>query len=240
MLFRSCPKSIPTKSKSSPQAGTAGFLFYQNKNGFNFKSVDSLMSGFHPDSADKKTIFKYVYKARTNNIADPNSNFKVLSVPVFEKNVDIMENLRIGMYSSRNYFFDVNARKFYEYKYTLKESYKYMGNASKSNTTPPVPLGLDETPSRLMLRVLDNFNADPAFDPLSESSYTGKFIRNFISSPAAVNTTINNEDKSPLYQAASIARYNLAFSQRLNITVPLNLNLTVEDVIELEIGRAHV
>lgn len=211
-----CPKSIPVKSESKPEAGTAGFLFYQNKNGFNFKSVDTLMSGFEIDSADKRTILKYVYKGRTDNPADPNSNFKILSVPVFEKNVNIMENLRIGMYSSRSYFFDVNARKFHEYKYTLKESYKLMGNASKANVSPPVPLGLDETPSRLMVRTLDNFNADPAGEAIP-----------------AINIS---KDDTKLYQAASLARYNLAFSQRLNITIPLNLNLTVGDVIELDFG----
>jgi hypothetical protein len=209
-----CPKSIPTKSESKPEAGTAGFLFYQNKDGFNFKSVDSLMSGFELNTSNKRKIFKYVYKGRTDNPADSNSNFKILSVPVFEKNVNIMENLRIGMYASRNYFFDVNDRKFHEYKYTLKESYKLMSNASKANVSPPVPLKLDENPSRLMVRILDNFNSDPAND----------------SNPAI------NKDNSSLYQAASLARYNLIFSQKLNITVPLNLNLTVGDVIELDFG----
>ena len=52
----------------------------------------------------------------------------------FEKNVNIMENLRIGMYASRSYFFDVNDRKFYEYKYTLKESYKLSKTIQKKFT----------------------------------------------------------------------------------------------------------
>jgi hypothetical protein len=39
------------------------------------------------------------------------------------------------------------------------------------------------------------------------------------------------------YQAHSVTRYNLAFSQIANITVPLNLNLTVGDVIFLDIGE---
>lgn len=209
-----CPKSIPTKSPSNEKAGTAGFLFYQNRNGFNFKSVDSLMGAFELNTVNKKNITKYVYKARTDNPADPTSNFKILSVPVFEKNVNIMENLRIGMYSSLNYFFDVNARKFNVHNYTLKESYKLMEHTSKANVTPPVPLNLDENPSRLMVRILDNFNADPAGESISAI----------------------NKDNTALYQAASLARYNLAFSQKLNITVPLNLNLTVGDVIELDFG----
>lgn len=47
----------------------------------------------------------------------------------------------------------------------------------------------------------------------------------------------SSPDNSVFYQSQSVARYNLAFSQRLNITVPLNLRLTVGDVINLRIGR---
>jgi hypothetical protein len=39
------------------------------------------------------------------------------------------------------------------------------------------------------------------------------------------------------YQAQSVSRYNLLFSQTLNITVPLNLTLTVGDVITVEFGQ---
>jgi len=211
-----CPKSIPVKSQSTPQAGTAGFLFYQNKNGFNFRSMDTLMAGFKPSTADKKEIVKYVYKGRTDDAATPENNFNIVSIPVFEKNVNVMENLRIGMYSSRNYFFDINDRKFYAYDYALKESYKLMNHASTANVAPPVPLGLEKTPSRVMVRILDNFNADPADKDDTKSAI--------------------NKDNTALYQAASLSRYNLAFSQSLNVTVPLNLNLTVGDVIELNFG----
>lgn len=216
-----CPKAIPKNSlsESSPKKGTAGFLFYQNKNGFNFKSVDSLMSGFELNTTNKRKIVKYYYAPGVNQPADIKSNFRILNIPTFEKNVNIMENLRIGMYSSKNYFFDINARKFNMYDYTLKDSYDLMGHASSSNKKPQVPLNLDESPSRVMVRILDNFNADPA---------------NKDDKTPAIN---NSTDNTLYYQAQSVARYNLAFSQKLNITVPLNLNLTVGDVIELDFGN---
>jgi hypothetical protein len=219
-----CPKSIPAKvpvpSKSDENKGTAGFLFYQNKNGFNFKSVDSLMSGFELGTTNKRTIVKYYYAPGVNQPADVKSNFRILNIPTFEKNVNIMENLRIGMYSSQNYFFDINARKFNVSNYRLKDSYDLMGHASASNKKPQVPLKLDESPSRVMVRILDNFNADPANDPPNPPAVTG-----------------GTKDETSYYQAQSVARYNLAFSQKLNITIPLNLNLTVGDVIELDFGN---
>jgi hypothetical protein len=218
-----CPKAIPKNSlsKSTPEKGTAGFLFYQNKNGFNFRSVDSLFSGFKLNTTNKVGIATYFYTEQAPSPASIDSNFRISSMPVFEKNVNIMENLRIGMYSSKNYFFDINARKFDTYNYTLKESYPLMSHASKSNTPPQIPLGLDskDHPSRLMVRILDNFSADPANDPPNP--------------PAAPN---GSKDNTLYYQAQSVARYNLAFSQSLNITVPLNLKLTVGNLVELNFG----
>jgi hypothetical protein len=206
-----CPKAIPAKSKSTPEAGTAGFLFYQNKDGFNFKSVDSLMSGFKLNTTNKVGITTYFSSQVVSQDADPRSNFRIASIPVFQKNVNIMENLRIGMYSSNNYFFDINARKFNIHQYKLKESYSLMSHASGANKPPQVPLKLDESASRVMVRILDDYNLD------------------------SVSGTINNtKDDTTLYQSQSVARYNLAFSQTLNITVPLNLNLTVGNIVELK------
>lgn len=212
------PKSIPAKSASSPEKGTAGFLFYENKTGYHFKSIDSLMSGLKLGTSDKKNIQKYFYTSIQTPASDL-QNRTIIGTPTFEKNVNVMENLRIGMYSSVNYFFDINDRTFYLHKYKLKDSYTLMSHASKANVSPPVPMELDEHPSRLMVRILDNFNSNPS--NLSDSKISA----------------INNKDNTALYQAASIARYNLAFSQTLNITIPLNLSLTVGDVIELEFPK---
>jgi hypothetical protein len=213
-----CPKSIPATKPLGAEKGTAGFLFYQNKKGFNFKSVDSLMSGFQLNTTNKVGITTYFYTENPGDPASSNNNFRIKSIPVFEKNVNIMENLRIGMYSSANYFFDVNERKFTIHKYTLKDSYPLMSHASKTNKTPQVPLDLDSKDhhSRLMVRVADNFSSDPASAPSTDSS--------------------QNKDNTLYYQAQSVARYNLAFSQKLNITIPLNLKLTVGDIIELNFG----
>jgi len=209
-----CPKSIPNIGKSGTETGTAGFLFYQNKNGYNFKSVDKLLSGLIPNSADSKNISKYSLPNSTPNEADPASNFIILSIPVFERNVNIFENLRIGMYSSVNYFFDINTRKLNVYNYKLTESYNIMKHSSRSTEKPKVPKGLENSPSRLMVKVTDSL------------------VKNVIGGDP--NKTPDNISK---YQSQSVARYNLAFSQLLNITVPLNLNLTVGDVVDLNFAN---
>lgn len=208
-----CPKSIPTAGTSSPTAGTAGFLFYENRFGYNFRSVDSLMASYKLNSTEKRKVPKYVYNEQALETGDLGTNFKILNMPVFEKNVNIFENLRIGMYSSINYFFDINKRTTTKYDYKLSESYDIMKHAGK--TKPNIPLDFDKNPSRLMVKVIDS-RILASNEPDTENKL---------------------KDSREQYQSQSVARYNLAFSQLLNITIPLNLSLTVGDVIQLEVGN---
>ncbi len=207
-----CPKAIPPLGTSGKEFGTAGFLFYENKNGYNFKSIDGLLSKLSPGTADQKSIQSYSYTELVNSAATTKDNFKILKMPVFEKNVNIYENLRMGMYSSVNYFFDINTRKFNSYTYKLSESYDIMVHSSTNNEKPRIPIGLENSPSRLMVKTVDNLVGTP------------------------LKGEVKERDLKPQYQAQSIARYNLAFSQMLNITIPLNLTLTVGDVIQINFG----
>lgn len=204
-------KSIPGNiSGSSPEKGTAGFLFYENKKGYHFKSLDTLFSTLESNSVGTVT---YSYSP-TNGPSSELQNFKIISLPTFEKNVNVLENLRIGMYSSSNIFFDLNTKTSETYVYNLIESYGTMKHTSSKNQTPEIPLGLQNYPSRLMVKLIDSVVANPSVNanPLAQ------------------------EDSRIKYQSQSIARYNLAFSQVLNITIPLNLSLSVGDVINLDFG----
>lgn len=207
-----CPKGIPVQGKSGKEAGTAGFLFYENKYGYNFKSIDGLLSKLISGTADQKSIQSYSYTEIVNSSANVKNNFQILRMPVFEKNVNVFENLRIGMYSSVNYFFDINTRKLEVYNYKLTESYDIMSHSSSSNEKPRIPAGLENSPSRLMVKTIDNLVGTP------------------------IDGEAKDRDLKPQYQSQSVARYNLAFSQLLNITIPLNLNLTVGDVVEIKFG----
>jgi hypothetical protein len=206
------PKSIPP-GKSSTNSGTAGFLFYENTKGYNFRSLDSLFETLSP-TGSSTPVATYRYDEKVNAPADPNSNFKIVSTPFFEKNVNVLENMRIGMYSSVNYFYDANTRDLKLEEYKLSESLDVMKNSAANPEKPKVPKYLEDSPSRIMVKVIDQLVGEPDNSDETEGI-----------------------DQRPLYQSQSIARYNLAFSQLLNITVPLNLNLTVGDVIKLDFGN---
>lgn len=206
-----CPKAIPTVGSSGATAGTAGFLFYQNTKGYNFRSLDSLISALSQTSESNSNIPVYRYYEGVDDGSRDATNFKILSMPVFERNVNIFENMRIGMYSSVNYFFDANTRELSVHEYKLSDSYNIMKHSSGSKEKPMIPNQLQNSPSRLMVKTIDHL----VTERLDSTSSTG----------------IDNKEK---YQSQSVSRYNLSFSQMLNITVPLNLNLTVGDVINLE------
>ena len=209
------PKSIPVIGKSSPTSGTAGFLFYENKRGYHFRSLDNLLKGLDPNSTEAKSAQKYFYSEVVNNSASKSQNRKILTIPTFEKNVNVFENMRIGMYSSSNVFFDLNTKTSEVYEYKLSESYETMRHTSSKNEKPEIPLNLQNNPSRLMVKLIDSIVADPKVN----------------------SNPLKKEDNRIKYQSQSVARYNLAFSQVLNITIPLNLTLSVGDVINLDFGN---
>ena len=87
-----CRRSVPVK-------GDAGYFFYQTQDGFNFKSIDALLS------QDSKQ--KYVYSgALKENIENSDNDFKILIAPSIKKDQDITKALKNGTYVNRNVFFN--------------------------------------------------------------------------------------------------------------------------------------
>ena len=87
-----CRRSVPVK-------GDAGYFFYQTQDGFNFKSIDALLS------QDSKQ--KYIYSgALRQNIENSDNDFKILIAPSIKKDQDITKALKNGTYVNRNVFFN--------------------------------------------------------------------------------------------------------------------------------------
>ena len=87
-----CRRSVPVK-------GDAGYFFYQTQDGFNFKSIDFLLS------QDSKQ--KYVYSgALKENLENSDNDFKILLAPSIKKDQDITKALNNGTYVNRNVFFN--------------------------------------------------------------------------------------------------------------------------------------
>ena len=214
-----CPKSIsksageldPSGEKATEQGlskGTSGFLFYENAEGFNFRSIDSLVSKkrIQNSEANDETIFTYSYTGKVIESNNPQNNFKILNF-VVDKNIDLRKALRVGTYSNKTYFYNTNTHEISIYSYHLSEQIKdkKLGTQDKID----VPKGFEKAYSRVLVRTSDHGIMS-----------------------AAGGTATTGRDISDM--AKSYARYNLLFSQALNILIPCNVKLKVGDIIKCE------
>ena len=196
------------KDYSAKAKGIAGFLFFENKDGFHYKSIDSLVSkreiGMH--SSNSKDIQEFFYAGQMPEMEQTAADIISWNM---DKNMDLRKALRIGMYSNFTYFYDTNSNKLTGYRYSLKDEL--------DNTTAP-RLGADgelvgsifaDSPSRVLFKISDH-------GTMEKSAGT------------------EDSGSDDVDMAKSFARYNLLFTQALNILVPLNVKLKVGDVIYCE------
>ncbi len=143
-------KAVPVSSGDA----TAGFVFYQTKDGFKFKSIDGLMK---QEPKNKNT--PYYYTEVNENGTKTNNDFKILNY-FTDKNQNLIEKLRLGAYASQNMFF--NPLNFNISNNTFKLS-KYKDKAeslgAKEFKLPTLGEGsntsLAESPTRVISDILD-------------------------------------------------------------------------------------
>ncbi len=185
--------------------GIAGFLFFENKDGFHYKSIDSLVSkteiGMH--SSNSKDILEFFYAGQMPEMEQTAADIISWNM---DKNVDLRKALRIGMYSNYTYFYDTNTNKLKGFKYSLKDE---LGENKLGNDNIPVAEMFGDSISRVLFKISDHGTMEKS-----------------------AGTEASGTDDADM--AKSFARYNLLFTQALNILVPLNINLKVGDVIYCE------
>ena len=208
------PKAVPANGQNSGTAGeeargTAGFLFYENKDGFNFRSIDSLVSStkIQTNSADKENIPYYLF----TQVIEENqtkTNFNILNYN-YEKNIDLMKALRVGMYVNKTYFYDLYSNTLDLYTYKVKDQVKNKLGGAESIA---VSDEFGDSISRIMVRTSDR---------------------------GALKTdgSVSDKLRSGADMAMSYSRYNLLFTQALNMVVPCNVNLKVGGIIHAEFPR---
>ena len=193
--------------------GTAGFLFYENYDGFNFRSIDSLVANtqIQSSSANKENIFKYRYDGKIIESNNLNNNFKILNYN-YEKNIDLLKSLRVGMYVNKSYFYDTRSQKVNIYTYTLKDEIK---NSTKLGGEESIALSEEfgSSISRILVRTSDHGVLNKLTD----------------------NDPTSGRDNADM--AKSFSRYNLLFTQAVNVNVPCNIRLKAGDIIYAEFPK---
>jgi len=213
------PKAMPNASggvsgngNNGEVKGTSGYLFYENKDGFNFKSVDSLVSSTQigSSSADSKNIVKYLYTGSVEANKQENA-FIILNYNI-ERNIDLLKSLRVGMYSNKTYFYDFYTGHMDIYTYKLKDQIK---NTLGTDDTIAVSNELGNAWTRIMVRTSDRGVLDK-------------------------ETVTKESGREVADMAKSASRYNILFTQSLNMVVPCNTKLKAGDVIHAEFPAIEV
>ena len=205
-------KSVSGESKSSEDS-SAGYVFYETKKGFSFKSIDSLM-----EQKPYKKTFKFTPGVISSN--DSKKDFKILRYNI-DRNQDLIGKLERGAYSS--YRFYINPVSFKPVISVFKSD-DYVGKTSnlgdKEVSLPKIDKNSDRTlgdlPTRIFVGMLDVGTVEK---DASNKGWNNSVERN--ADPAKIH-------------AQSMMRYNQIFTQVVEIQIPLNTNLNAGSVVRCE------
>ena len=227
-------KSIPqveSEDGGNVKGSSAGYLFYQTKEGYHFKAIDKLFL-----QEPKK---KYIYNNSTE--MPPEYDAKVLSYDI-TSDIDVQENLMLGVYNTKSIFFDFYS---FDYKQDIVASPPPKGGepiaegtgvqvkvAAATNplgatkATELVPKEYTQSPSRMMTHILDVGTLPK-----------GRTME------AQLEDTKDKKDK-PNFDARdtmmqSIMRYNQMFTIRTDITIPGDFSLKAGDIVKCDFPEMY-
>ena len=189
-------------SKAVPKSGVAGYFFYETIDGYNFRSVEQLI-------ADGKENAAATYYQQEWQDSEVSTDDRILEYGINVNN-DFLSKLRFGTYAS--YFAEYDP---YNSRFSLPQQGKrtledFVDKATTLGDDPQIPQLLNDSgvtlsnmPSRIYTSVLDVGVLDKGVN---------------------YNYSYNTHRDA-------IFRYNFLFTQVLEMTVPLNLQLRAGSVI---------
>lgn len=197
-------KSVPAQGVG----GAAGFLFFQTRDGFHFKSIDNLFRG--------SSVKKFNFNNTGNKVAGNDAN--VLNYTI-ESDTELHQNLTLGTYNNKSIFFDFLSMNYKEVSYSIEQQSGDVEVAGrKGDSYNFVAKEFTRTPSRFMTHILD-IGVNP--------KGTGdKQLENQKSNPGEPNLQV--EDTA----VQSIMRYNQLFSVKAQITIAGDFSIKAGDLVE--------
>ena len=200
-------------AKANPDSGIghqAGYLFFETHDGFNFKSVDKLLS--------VKPEKKYIY---ANTAFTKKDYYKVQTYRV-EKNIDMNSNMMMGTYNNKTIYFDLISLKWKTKGYDLTEQDGNLTKAADSATGLVSSEWTEGTPpTRYFYQTLDT-----GFQPQGRT-------------PKQQVGNLKSDPKTPQFDAEAILvqssmRYSELFSIKTHITILGDFDLRAGQMIECE------
>ncbi len=220
-----CPKAQPATTGKAD--GTSGFLFYEDFDGYKFRSVDNIISS--TENVDPKLLISknnepavietYTFSTAIGEAEDESADHQIIH-HYTDKTTNLQKNLRVGLYSNLTYFFNPIDWKTNVIHHRLKEELDREGMKTAGGDVP-IPKGdITGYASRLLVRIGDKGMLGPS---LKETNDDGE----------AAGSGRSDADMSRAF-----SRYTLLFTQSLNITVPCNIRLRAGGVIKVVVPKS--
>ena len=219
-----CPKAQPAKTGKAD--GTSGFFFYEDYDGFKFRSVDNMIASsenvdpnllISPGGDQKPAIETYTFSTAPESGED--NDHRIIHHYI-DKTTNIQKNLRVGLYSNLTYFFNPNDWSTNVIHHVLKDELDRDGMSTAGDQIP-IPAGdITSFASRLLVRVGDKGMLGPSLD---ETNSDGE---------------VEGSGRSDADMSRAFSRYSLLFTQSLNITVPCNIRLRAGGVIKVVVPES--
>lgn len=221
---------LKTQNEKKKASGSAGFFFWETKRGYNFFSVDSLLSSKPVSRANKivldsKSWGPYIEKPA--NLGDGAEDRLTISQASFRSEIDVMTSMRKGKYSSLMIFFNHSTGQYSEYHYSIADAYKDMEHLGPQNT-PSVIKTADEKlisdyPTRIVSSFLDH-----------ETWYNEPGIASYDEEDGS-DSPSNFCDFHKHFAAQSLMRYELLKNQLATIVIPGNSEICAGDKIDIKL-----
>lgn len=225
---KSAGDSQSTTGRESKKAkGSGGFFFWENKRGYNFYAVDSLCAD-ETSKLKSKELKSETWGPYTERLG--NQDDKDLDTAIYESyfgsEVDVLQSMRRGKYSSLVVFFNYSTGQYEEYVYKIRDSYDnmaHLGGQSSISLIPADQIELSDYPTRIMSIFLDHetwYNGSGPASPDPEDGGT---------SPTQF------ADWQKFYATQSIARYELLKNQTCTIVIPGNPEICAGDKVDIRL-----
>ena len=193
------------RSISTGGGDRAGFLFWQTFDGYKFKSIDTIASQGKEDAVSYRQV-EYV--------GEETDNFRIFN-PLMEYNQNIIRTLRTGGYGDKTLFFN---------PYGLPQN-NQPSDQHEYNTRLVRLIVLERMIYKnvVLVLVVGPTNVD---------------VQPYVGGTMTTNGTVEEEDDSGSPQkwlSQSNIRYQQMLSQSQRVTLPMNLDLSAGDPIDLKL-----
>ena len=193
--------------------GSAGYVFFENRKGYHFKSIDAL--------CDTKGEFGGGGKIRTFiDSAEGGVNEESIINVNFESEINLLHALRLGTYSSELQTYDISSGKFEVYTYNLSKEWDNQSHLGSQTKLNPMQEKLSGQPTRILSTIVDH-----------EKYYTGTDTAD-PDDPDYKNDN-NFWDYSKHHIVQNISRNFMLNTQGLRIDVPGNIDLCVGEKVNV-------